>query len=377
MLSTATAWLAVGDGGGFSVGLVLAARMLPSLLFGLPAGTLADRFERTRQLQVVSLAALPIMLGLNRLAASGNVVLWQLAALSFATGCLTVFDVPARQALVMDVVPREVAANAMALNALAMRLCTGLGALLAGLLIPFTGVAGCYLVVAGVFGISALLILAVRSRTSAHAMRAGVSFGQAIRAGARLIVDVPAVRTLFAAGVACEVFGFSYQTAVPVLARDVLGGGAEELGSLNAAASIGGTVAVIVLSVLPRGAPRERIMALLFAVYGVSLLMLAGMSSLLATAAVLVITGACAASFDLLQQTLLQLAVPEDQRGRALGVWVLGIGSAPIGHLEMGTLVAVLGAPSALLVNGAVVVACAMILIASTPLYRWSPRLNT
>jgi MFS family permease len=151
MLGTATAWLAVDDGGGFGVGLVLAARTLPSLLFGLPAGTLADRFDRTRQLLAVSLAALPLMLALNRLAASGNIPLWQLVVLSFATGCLSVFDIPARQALVMDVVPREVAPNAMALNASATRLCMALGALLAGVLIPLTGVAGCYLVVAGAY----------------------------------------------------------------------------------------------------------------------------------------------------------------------------------------------------------------------------------
>ena len=374
MLTTATAWLAVDDGGGFGVGLVLAARMLPNLLFGLAAGTLADRFERTRQLLAVSLSALPLMLALNRLAASGSVPLWQLVVLSFATGCLSVFDTPARQALVMDVVPREVAANAMALNALATRLCIALGALLAGVLIPLAGVAACYLVVAGAYIVSATLILAVQSRTSARPVRAVVSFGQAIRDGARLIVDVPAVRTLIVAGVACEVFGFSFQTAVPVMARDVIGGGAEGLGMLSAATSIGGTLAVVLLSMLPRQAPREQIMSLVFVVYGVSMLTLAGTSSLVAAAAVLVVTGACAASFDLLQQTLLQLAVSEDQRGRAVGVWVLGIGSAPVGHLEMGTLVAALGAPSALMVNGLAVVVCALVLVTSAPLYRWSIR---
>jgi len=374
LLATATAWLALGDGGGFSVGLVLAARMLPNLLFGLPAGTLADRLDRPRQLLAVSLAALPLMLALNRLADSGSVPLWQLVSLSFATGCLPVFDLPARQSLVMDVVPRELASNAMALNALATRLCVALGALLAGVLIPLAGVAACYLVVAGAYIISGLLVLAVRSATSPLARGAGVSFGCAIRQGARLIVDVPAVRTLVAAGVACEIFGFSFLTAVPVVARDVVGAGAEGLGTLNAATSIGGTVAVLVLSVLPRGVRREWIMSLVFAVYGLSLLALAGMSSLVAAAAVLVVTGACAASFDLLQQTLLQLAVTEDQRGRAVGVWVLGTGSAPIGHLEMGTLVAALGAPPALMVNGLILVICAVVLVTSTPLYRWSPR---
>src|SRR5947207_12616022 len=110
MLAIATAWWAVDEGsGGWGVGVVLAARLMPNLLFGLASGTFADRFERPRQLLLVSLAALPLMLALNRLAASGNVSLWQLAALSFLTGSLTVFDAPARQALVMDVVPRTVA----------------------------------------------------------------------------------------------------------------------------------------------------------------------------------------------------------------------------------------------------------------------------
>ena len=85
-------------------------------------------------------------------------------------------------------------------------------------------------------------------------------------------------------------------------------------------------------------------------------------------------TGACAAAFDLLQQTLLQLAVPEEQRGRAVGIWVLGIGSAPVGHLEMGTLVAAFGAPVALVVNGCCVLAGAAVLLVRAPTYRWFPR---
>jgi hypothetical protein len=73
----------------------------------------------------------------------------------------------------------------------------------------------------------------------------------------------------------------------------------------------------------------------------------------------------------MLQQTLMQLAVSEDQRGRA-GLWVLGIGSAPPGSLEMGALVAVLGAPAALAIKGAVVVLAAVLLISVAPAYRQS-----
>jgi hypothetical protein len=89
-------------------------------------------------------------------------------------------------------------------------------------------------------------------------------------------------------------------------------------------------------------------------------------------AAVLVVTGFCAGAFDVLQQTLIQMAAPEAQRGRAVGIWVLSLGSAPVGHLEMGALIAALGAPIALLINGAVTVAAAAMLLVRAPGYRWT-----
>jgi predicted MFS family arabinose efflux permease len=178
------------------------------------------------------------------------------------------------------------------------------------------------------------------------------------------------VRILIGAGIACEVFAFSHPTALPVIARDVLESGAEGLGVLNAASAVGGTVAVVVLSLLPSRLPREPVMGLVFVVYGAALLGLAAARDLLVAGAVMVVIGACAAAFDVLQQTLIQLAVPHEQRGRAVGVWVLGIGSAPVGHLETGALVSALGAPSALMINGSLVLAAAATLLARAPAYR-------
>jgi len=373
MQTTATAWLALDSGGGgFAVGLVLAARMLPNLLFGLAAGTLADRGNRNRLLMAVGLTAVPVMLALSWLAASRNVAIWQLVPLSFATGCLSVFDVPARQALVMDTVPREVAPNAMALNATAGRLCIALGALTAGALIPAASVASCYVAVAVAYALAASLVAFVHPALSvSRVARTYPPFLGALREAAHMVFDVPAVRILILAGIACEIFGFSFQTATPVFARDVLASGPEGLGTLNAATSTGGTLAVLTLSILPAKIRREPVLGLVFLVYGAAMLALAQCQSLLLAAAVLLVIGACAGAFDLLQQTLIQLAVPEEQRGRAVGVWVLGIGSAPVGHLEMGTLVAALGAPVALSINGCCVVLGAATLVARAPRYRW------
>jgi predicted MFS family arabinose efflux permease len=173
-----------------------------------------------------------------------------------------------------------------------------------------------------------------------------------------------------AAGVACEIFGFSFQTAVPTFARDVLGTGAEGLGALNATTSFGGTAALIALSLVPGHVPRQPVLAGVFVLYGVSLIALAQSTTLELAAAVLFVTGGCAAAFDVLQQTLLQLAVPEHQRGRAVGIWVLGIGSAPIGHLEMGTLAATVGTPIGLTLNGCIVLLAAATLLARAQNYR-------
>ena len=375
MERTATAWLTLEAGGGaFAIGLVFAARMLPSLLFGLAAGTFADRGERSRQLLAVGASAWLLMAALGAIISHGTVAVWQILAFAFAAGCVQTFDTPARQALVLDLVPVDSAERALALNALAGRLAMVLGAFAAGALIPFAGTARCYFVIAAVHSVTAIMAATLpvaRERRSAAELP---PFGRAIRDAARLIVDIPAVRTLITAGIACEVFAFSYATALPIMAEKVLHTGAEGLGTLNAAVSLGGLVAVILLALLPRKTRREPLLGAAFVGYGLSLLAVAMTGSLLLAAAILVLTGLCAGAFDVLQQTLIQLAVPREQRGRAVGVWVLGLGSAPVGHIEMGLLVALLGAREALSINAALTLIAALILLARAPSFRWLGR---
>lgn len=368
---TATAWLALQAGGGpLTVGLIFAARMVPSLLFGLAAGTIADRADRPRQLAVVAGLALLLMAGFGWLAETGGARTWQLVAFAFAAGCLQVFDTPARQALVLDTVPREAALRSLALTALAARCAGALGAFGAGLLITSIGVARCFFVAAAAYALTAALVAPLQV-AQAHRARESPPFREALRGAARMLLDAPAMRTLVLAGVVCEVFAFSHLTALPLFAQDVLGAGPEGLGTLNAAVAAGGAIAVVLLALLPEGGRREPLLGAIFLVYGLAVAGLSTTRSLAVAAAVLLVVGCCAAAFDVLQQTLIQMAVPDEQRGRAVGIWVLSIGSAPLGHLEMGLLIAALGAPGALAINGAVTVAAAVALLLVAPSYRW------
>src|SRR5688572_14700649 len=113
MERTATAWLALeADSGTFGIGVVFAARLLPSLLLALIAGTVADRADRTRQLLAVAGLTTFLMAIFGWIVSGGDIQLWQVIAFSFAAGCLNVFDMPARQALVLDTVPRAAAPRA-------------------------------------------------------------------------------------------------------------------------------------------------------------------------------------------------------------------------------------------------------------------------
>ncbi len=368
MERTATAWLALQTGGGaFAVGLVFAARPLPSLLFGLASGTVADRVDRRRHLLIVAAAACALMAGFGVLVAAGSVAVWQVIALSFAAGCVQVSDTPARQALVVDTITRETAPRALALAALVSRGAGAVGAVAAGALIVQFGVAQCYGVVATLYGIGGLVLTALRVPQRERGTVALPPFGQALRGAVRLITGVPAVGTLMLSGIAAEILAFSYQSALPVFSRDVLRVSAEGLGTMNAASAIGGAVALLLLATVAGRVRRELLLGAAFATFGASLVALSITRDVRAAVAVLVITGVCAGTVDNLQQTLLQLAVPEEQRGRAVGIWTLGVGSAPVGHLETGTLIATLGAPAALLINGTLATATAVILLIRAP----------
>ena len=371
MERVATLWLALETGGGpLAVGIVLAARTLPSFVLGLTAGALADRFDRRRVLMSVAGGAVLLMTVLGLLVRSGLVELWQVALIALLSGCLQVTDSPSRQALVVDLAGRENAGRGIALNALASRLFGAVGAIAGGVAIPVLGVASCYFLVAAAYLVDLVLVALIARRAAAQVSLSPLPFRRSIAEAGRLILDNAPVRTLVLAAMVCEVFGFSYQTTVPSVARDLLRAGAQGLGTLTAAGSLGATLAVLALTRLPGRARREPVLAGVFALYGLSLVAFANAASLLLAAGMMMVVGACAAAFDALQQTMLQLAVPEGQRGRAAGIWSFSIGTAPLGHLEVGALAATLGTPGALVINGSAVILAAAALLLRSPVYR-------
>jgi hypothetical protein len=167
---------------------------------------------------------------------------------------------------------------------------------------------------------------------------------------------------LMALTAGAEVLGFAHQALLPSLARDVLRVGPEGLGALNAARAVGGIVGLFALSVRSPERGGGMLFLAVLAAFGASLVGLALAPYLVGFAgvvAVVVVANAMGALADLLAQSLMQLSVPAHLRGRAGGAWVVAIGLAPLGQLQIGALASLFGVSVALGTSGLALVVLA------------------
>jgi predicted MFS family arabinose efflux permease len=149
-----------------------------------------------------------------------------------------------------------------------------------------------------------------------------------------------------------ELFGFSHQVMLPILAKEVLQIGAGGLGVLTAFRFLGGVLGVSVLTGLGVIRRRGRMLLGVLALFGAGLVLLAYAPTFWFAAACVIFINIMASATDVLHQTLLQSSVANEQRGRAMGSWIIGTGIGPVGHLEVGSVASLTNAHLALLANG-------------------------
>jgi MFS family permease len=172
-----------------------------------------------------------------------------------------------------------------------------------------------------------------------------------------------ALATIVALTAAVEVVGFSYQAALPSLAHDVLDVGPEGLGLLTSATAAGGIVGILLLSLRGEPASRGRAFLAVLLLFGAAIIFLGNGNSLVVAVVALALVSSCAALTDVFTQTLVQAAVPNELRGRAMGSWILAIGFGPVGHLQVGAIIALSSVSAALTLNGALLVLLATVTI--------------
>jgi len=338
------------------VGVAMGMRSLPLFFVGVPAGALADRVPRHRLLMATGAGQALTAATLGVLVLLGLVTLVHVLVLTLVAGILRGVEHATRQGYTHDVVGAAALMKGFALLGVGMRGGWLVGSLGAGALIAHYGSGAAYLAVAAGYLAGAVALLSVSAPPSTTAPTQAVSLWRSVVEFFAAVRSDRAMLVLIALTAGAEIFGFAHQVLLPSLARDVLHTGPEGLGVLNAARSAGGILGLTAAAILGGAVPGGGALFLLvIGAFGVSLIALGAAPSLVGlvgVVAVLTIANAAGALADLLAQSLLQLSVPPSLRGRAGGAWVVAIGLAPLGQLQIGALASLFGVSAALAASG-------------------------
>ncbi len=333
------------------VGTIFAVRSAPNLVVGFAAGTLTDRCDRRLLMRLAAFGMAGVSLLVAWLAFTEQLRVWHLLLCTAALGMWQSIEMTARQTYVVDTLGVHRAVQGIALISLAQRFGGILGALVAGVTLAWWGTAVAFVVMATSYSAGASVLYALR-RQGIAAPTVREPIRQNLVTYLRALRTNQDVRTLMFSTAAAELFGFSHQVMLPILAQEVLQIGAGGLGVLTALRFLGGVLGVSGLTGLGTMYRRGRMLLVVLALFGGGQVLLAYAPTFWLAAVCVIFINIMAAATDVLHQILLQSSVTNAQRGRAIGSWIIGTGISPVGHLEVGSLAGLTSAHLALLLNG-------------------------
>ena len=343
------------------VGLIYATRSAPNLLVGLVAGSITDRIDRRLLMNITIWSMATVSLLMSGLVFAGHLTVWGLVFTTFMLGCFQAFYMTARQVYVYDLVGSTGAVNGIAIISFAQRLGQIVGALVGGGLLHWAGPTLTFLFMGLCFILAGVTAHYLRRQgdsapVAREALAENVSnYFKALRTNRLLLILI--ISTALA-----ETFGFSHQVLLPILARDVLNVGSIGLGVITAFRFVGGAIGILVLAAAGDSIGKGKTLIGVLILFGVGQMFMS-LSETIGLAIIFVtLTNMMAASSDVLHQSLLQLSVPNEQRGRAMGSWIVGIGSAPFGQLQIGYISGSVGPQISLLINGGILIISAVIM---------------
>jgi MFS family permease len=372
MQQTAMSWLVYHrTNSAFLLGLVGFSGQIPALFLMPLAGVLTDRWNRHQILVITQSLAMVQAFILAFLDLTGALNLPQILFLSFFLGLVNAFDMPTRQAFVVDLVARrEDLGNAIALNSFIFNGARLLGPSLGGFLISLLGEGVCFLVnglsfLAVLAALLAMKIPAVKEKALGSPLRAQLKEGFTYALGFSPIRSILLFLSLI------SLVGMGYVTLMPVFAKDILHGGPDTLGFLMAASGLGALMGAIFLASRKSVRGLGRIIALASFIFGLGILIFSLSRIFLVSLLTLAFAG-----FGMMVQmassnTILQTIVDDDKRGRVMSLFTLAfMGMAPLGSLLAGGLAHWIGAPLTLLIAG-------VLCLGASFLFQWRlPRLR-
>ncbi len=338
MQQTAMSWLIYDlTGSKFLLGAVAAVGSAPMMIFSLWGGVLADRHPKRSILiitQIFEMIFAFVLAAVTWFHAGTPTLIMIIAAVN---GIALGFEMPARQAFTVEMASREDLLNAISLNSSIFNGARIIGPSIAGLLIATVGTSMCFFLngVSFIAVIVGYLMMRVPPATAA----AKDSASQHPLSGIHYVMNNRRVRTILSLFGIVGIFGWSYAVLMPALARDVLGLGPNGYGVLISASGIGALVGALGVATFGHSfAPRNMALTGIW-IFSSSVVALSLTSNFWLSLALLFFSGIGMLLFFSTSNTVLQTIVPDNMRGRVMGVWSLVFGAMiPIGSLEAGAM---------------------------------------
>jgi len=344
---------------GTQLGLTSAARFLPMFLFGPIGGVFADRMDRKRVLYLTQSLSGLLAAVFAVTVATHSIRLWIVYLLAIALGFVNVFDNPARQSFISEMVSAQDLPNAVTLNSVAMNMARVFGAALGGVIAAAIGLALCFTFNALSFAAVLVSLAAMRTSELFPGKRVTRQKRQ-VRQGLRYVRSTPELLIPLVMIAVIGTLAWEFQVSLPLMASNVFHGGAASYGVM--ASVMGGGAVVGGLISAARSRPRARALCLAAVGWGIAILAAAVAPSMALELAALVFVGYGSITFNALAKTTLQLAAKPEMRGRVMALWALAwLGSTPIGGPIVGWAGQAIGARWALVIGGVAALACGVL----------------
>lgn len=340
---------------------------IPALALNLIGGVLADRWEPKYLVAAAQSVSATVVVVLAILVLNGDVKTWHILAAGVIIGAVQAFDAPSRSSISPRLVRTEHIVNAVAMDSIVWNVVRVLAPALAGIIIAWRDIPTSMFISAASFYLLAavLTILRLRPRPPAKGR-----FAPQVAESLRYVRQRPVFFNVMLLTCCNSLFGMSYVFLMPVFAKDVLDVGAEKIGLLLGASGVGAIIGTWYIGNLKDGAPKGKLILAGAALYGITQIlfaMAAWQGSYTASMAMLVLVGASNSLYLVGGLSTIQQLVPEQLRGRVMGLYGITWSLAPLGMTQGGMIAQYIGAPWAVALGAMVMIVVSGLLYVLSP----------
>jgi MFS family permease len=342
---------------------------VPMVLISPFGGVIADRMDRRKLILFGQAFLASNEIILLSLLVTGNLEFWHLVVGAFLMGCTFPIIMPSRMAIVVRIVGRDTLGSAMALTSGGMNAMRIVAPAMAGFLVAPLGIGGIYAVGVALYVVAALCMLGV-DPTPPPMTGVTESLFEDVREGVRYMRSHSTVMVLMLFGLLPMFLAMPFQTLLVVFADEVWEVGERGFGILQGMAGLGGMIGAFVIARRGERPARLRLMLISVMAFSSFLLMFSASPSFLIALPLILAANVFAGMFQILNNTAIQLLVPEEVRGRISGFLMMSFGLTPLGTLPMAILAERVGAPAAVAAASVLVLVGAIVWYVASPVLR-------